>query len=129
MCISLEHTHRISLQIESQNMEEYFDEESLLKVIKTSELSEQIAKLTWNWDDYSDPIKEAHELMDKRQKLFIEISEYMQRMGSNLSKYQRNQINNAIEDLGKLIPYMKNKIKPYESLEIIDQKMLKSLTK
>ena len=98
-------------------MEECFDEESLLKVIKTSELSEQIAKLTWNWDDYSDPIKEAHELMDKHQKLFIEISEYMQRMGSNLSKYQRNQINNAIEDLGILIPYMKNKIKPYESLE------------
>ena len=110
-------------------MEECFDEESLLKVIKTSELSERIAKLTWNWDDYSDPIKEAHELMDKRQKLFIEISEYMQRMGSNLSKYQRNQINNAMEDLGKLIPYMKDKIKPYESLEIIDQKMPKSLTK
>ena len=50
-------------------------------------------------------------------------------MGSNLSKYQRNQINNAMEDLGKLIPYMKDKIKPYESLEIIDQKMPKSLTK
>ncbi len=40
-------------------------------------------------------------------------------MGSKLSKNQQNQIENAVEDLGKLIPYMKNKIKPYESLEKI----------
>jgi len=98
-------------------MKEYADEEGLLKVIKTSELSEEIAKLIWNWDNYSDPVIVAHELMAKRQKLFVEITEYMQRMGSNLSKYQRNQINNVIEELGKLTPYMKNKIKPYESLE------------
>ena len=98
-------------------MTEYVDEEGLLKVIKTFELSEEITRLNWNWNNYSDPIKEAHELMDKGQKLFLEISEYEQRMGSKLSKYQRNKIDNAVEDLGKLIPYMKNKIKPYQSLE------------
>jgi len=98
-------------------MTENFDEEGLLKVIKTFELSEQITRLNWNWNNYSDPIKEAHELMGKGQKLFLEISEYEQRMGSKLSKYQRNKIDNAVEDLGKLIPYMKNKIKPYQSLE------------
>ena len=98
-------------------MTENFDEEGLLKVIKTFELSEKITRLNWNWNNYSDPIKEAHELMGKGQKLFLEISEYEQRMGSKLSKYQRNKIDNAVEDLGKLIPYMKNKIKPYQSLE------------
>ncbi len=98
-------------------MREYFDEEGLLKVIKIFELSEEITKLTWNWNNYSDPVKETHELMDKGQKLFLEISEYEQRMGSKLSVRQKNKIHNAIEDLGKLIPYMKNKIKPYESLE------------
>ena len=98
-------------------MTEYVDEEGLLKVIKTFELSEEITRLTWNWNNYSAPIKDAHELMGKGQKLFLEITEYEQRMGSKLSKYQRNKIDNAIEDLGKLIPYMKNKIKPYQSLE------------
>ncbi len=98
-------------------MREYFDEEGLLKVIKIFELSEEITKLTWNWNNYSDPVKETHELMDKGQKLFLEISEYEQRMGSKLSVYQKNKIHNAIENLGKLIPYMKNKIKPSESLE------------
>ena len=98
-------------------MTENFDEEGLLKVIKTFELSEEITKLNWNWNNYSDPIKEAHELMGKGQRLFLEISEYEQRMGSKLSKYQRNKIDNAVDDLGKLIPYMKNKIKPYQSLE------------
>ncbi|MCH7968544.1 MAG: hypothetical protein IH841_04785 [Thaumarchaeota archaeon] len=98
-------------------MKEYFDEEGLLKVIKIFELSEEITKLTWNWNNYSDPVKETHELMDKGQKLFLEISEYEQRMGSKLSVYQKNKIHNAIENLGKLIPYMKNKIKPSESLE------------
>ena len=96
---------------------ENFDEEGLLKVIKTFELSEEITRLNWNWNNYTDPVKDAHELMGKGQKLFLEISEYEQRMGSKLSKYQRNKIDNAVEDLGKLIPYMKNKIKPYQSLE------------
>ncbi|MGI0011107.1 MAG: hypothetical protein ACREAE_06890 [Nitrosopumilaceae archaeon] len=100
-------------------MSEYFDEEGLLKVIKAFELSEEITKLNWNWNNYSDPVKDAHELMSKCQKLFLEISEYEQRVGSKLSMYQRNKINDAIVDLGKLIPYMKNKIKPYESLENI----------
>jgi len=98
-------------------MTENFDEEGLLKVIKTFELAEQITKLNWNWNNFSDPIKDAHELMDRGQKLFLEISEYEQRMGSKLSKDQRDKIENAVEDLGKLIPYMKNKIKPYQSLE------------
>ncbi len=100
-------------------MTEYFDEEGLLLVIKAFELSEEITKLNWNWNNYPDPVKDAHELMNKCQKLFVEISEYDQRVGSKLSMNQRNKINDAVVDLGKLIPYMKNKIKPYESLENI----------
>jgi len=96
---------------------EKFDEECLLKVIHAFELSEKITKLTWNWNNYSDSIIQAHELMNEGQKLFVEISEYEQRMGSNLSMYQKNKINEAVDDLGKLIPYMKNKIKPSDILE------------
>ncbi|MCH7966264.1 MAG: hypothetical protein IIB02_02425 [Thaumarchaeota archaeon] len=55
--------------------------------------------------------------MNRYMKLSLEILEYEQRMGSNLSIYQKNKINEAIEDLGKLIPYMKNKIKPSAILE------------
>ena len=98
-------------------MEEYADEEGLLIVIRASELSGEIATLTWNWNNYSDPVKGAYELMGKVHKLFLEIPEYEQRMGSKLNEYHRNKINNAIVDLRKLLPYMKNKIKPYESLE------------
>jgi len=100
---------------------EYYDEEGLLKVIQVFELSETITKLNWNWNNYSDPIKEAHELIAKSQKLFVEISEYEQRLGSKLSKYQKDKIYNSIEDLGKLIPYIKNKIKPTENLEITNK--------
>ncbi len=100
---------------------DYFDEEGLLKVIKISDLSEEIAKLTWNWNNFSNPVKVAHELMAKRQKLHLEITEYMERVDSDISEYQRNQINNSIDDLGNLIPRMKNKIKPTESLEIVDK--------
>ena len=96
---------------------ENFDEECLLKVIHAFELSERITKLTWNWNNYSDSIKQAHELMSEGQKLFLEISEYEQRMGSDLSIYQKNKIDEAVDDLGKLIPYMKNKIKPSDILE------------
>jgi len=49
---------------------ENFDEEGLLKVIKAFELSEAITKLNWNWNNYSNPIKDAHELMEKRSKIF-----------------------------------------------------------
>ena len=96
---------------------ENYDEEGLLKVIKAFEIAERITRLNWNWNNYSDPIKVAHELMAEGQKLFVEISEYEQRMGSTLSNYQKNKIHNAVEDLGKLIPYLKNKIKPSLSLE------------
>jgi len=99
---------------------EKFDEEALLKVIHAFELSEKITKLTWNWNNYSDSVSQAHELMNEGQKLFVEIAEYGQRMGSNLSESQKNKINEAVEDLGKLIPYMKNKIKPSEILEKTD---------
>ena len=99
---------------------ENYDEEGLLKVIKAFELSEKITKLTWNWDNYSDSIIQAHELMNQGQKLFVEISEYEQRMGSNLSMYQKNKIDESVDDLSKLIPYMKNKIKPSEILEKFD---------
>ena len=100
---------------------ENFDEEGLLKDIKTSELCVEITKLTWNWNNYSDAVKQAHELMNQVRKLSLEISEYEQRMGSKLSEYQRIKIYNSIDDLGKLIPRMKNKIKPTESLETVDQ--------
>ena len=98
-------------------MEEYADEEGLLIVIKASELSGEIATLTWNWNNYSDPVKVAYELMDNVHKIFLEIPEYEQRMGSTLNEYHKNKINNAIVDLRKLLPYMKNKIKPNEGLE------------
>ncbi len=100
---------------------ENFDEEGLLKVIKAFELSEAIARLNWNWNNHSDPIKDANELMAKSQGLFLEISEYEQRIGSKLSKIQKNKIDRAIEDLGKLVPYIKNKIKPTENLEIVNK--------
>ncbi|MHA7734111.1 hypothetical protein [Nitrosopumilus sp. S6] len=99
---------------------ENYDEEGLLKVIKTFELSEKITKLTWNWDNYSDSVMQAHELISQGQKLFVEISEYEARLGSHLSTYQKNKINEAVENLGKLIPYLKNKIKPSEILEKTD---------
>ncbi len=100
---------------------EYLDEEGLLKVIKTTKLTGEILSLTWNWNNFWNSIKEAHELMDKVQKLFSEIFEYEQRMGSKLSKYQINKIDNAIVELRKAIPHMENKIKPAESLEIVDK--------
>jgi len=96
---------------------EYFDEEGLLQVIKIFELSEEITKLNWNWSDDLESVKKAHEIMTMGQKLFLEVSEYEKRMGSKLNKLQRDKINDALTDLGELIPYMKNKIKPYESLE------------
>ena len=94
-----------------------FDEEGLLKDIQVSELVLKITKLTFKWNNYSAPIKEAHGLMDDVRKLSLEISEYEHSMGSKLSEYQRNIIYNSLEDLEKQIPFLKNKIKHYESLE------------
>lgn len=108
-------------------MTEYFDEEGLLKVIKIFELSEEITKLNWNWNNRSDPVKKAHELMNMGQKLFLEISEYEQRVGSKISMQQRKNIEDAMEDLEKLIPYMKNKIKPNAGVEN-NQKIESSLS-
>ena len=99
---------------------EYFDEEGLLKVVKSFELSEAITKLNWNWNNYENPIKEAHILISISQKLLVEISEYDQRLGSELSEDQKKKINDSVEELGKLISYVKNKIKPTESLEIMN---------
>ncbi|TAK21068.1 MAG: hypothetical protein EPO37_03750 [Nitrosarchaeum sp.] len=98
---------------------ENFDEEGLLKDIQLSELSLKISKLTFQWNNHSEPVKEAHRLLDEVRKYSLEISEYDHRMGSKLSEYQRNKIYNSMEDLEKLIPYMKNKIKPSEILENI----------
>ena len=100
---------------------ENVDEEGLLKNIQLSELALKISKLTFAWNNHTDPVKQAHKLMNDVKKLSIEISEYEQRMGSSLGEYQRNIIYNSIEDLERLIPYMKNKIKPTESFEIVDQ--------
>jgi len=97
---------------------EYFDEECLLKDIKCSKLSADITKLTFNWNNYSSPVKEAHELMNRYRKLSLEILEYEQRIGFKLGKYQRSKLNDSMEDLANVIPHMENKIKPTESLEI-----------
>ena len=96
---------------------ENFDEECLLKDINCSKLSAAITKLTFGWNSYTNPVKEAHELMDRYRKLSLEILEYEQRMGSKLNPYQRNKLNNSLEDLAKVIPYMENKIVPSEILE------------
>ena len=96
---------------------EKLDEEGLLKVIHAFELSEKITKLTFNWNNYPDSVEQAQKLMNEGQKLFIEIAEYEQRMGSDLSDYQKVKITEAVEDLGKLIPYMKNKIEATEYVE------------
>ncbi len=102
---------------------EKFDEEGLLKDIELSELALKISKLTFGWNNHSDPVKEAHTFLDHVRKLSIEISEYEQRIGSNLSEYQRNKIYNSMEDLEKLISYMKNKIGSSVSVgNIIDQR-------
>jgi len=95
-------------------MPEYIDEEGLLKLINIFELSREITKLNWGWDEHSDPTNKAHELLVKGQKLFLEISEYRQRMGSKISTRQRRDIENEIEGMGRLISYLKNKIKPRE---------------
>ena len=96
---------------------ESFDEECLLKDINCSKLSAAITKLTFSWNNNSNPVKEAHELMDRYRKLSLEILEYEQRMGSKLSEIQRNKLDNSMEDLAKVIPYMENKIVPSEILE------------
>lgn len=96
---------------------ENIDEEGLLKDIQLSELSLKISKLTFQWNNYSEPIKEAHRLMEETRRCALEISEYEHRMGITLSEYQRNKIHNSMEDLEKLIPYMKNKIKSAELIK------------
>ena len=100
---------------------ENFDEEGILKNMRLSELALKISKLTFGWNNHSSAVKEANELMNEVRKFSLEISEYDQRVGSNLNKIQRNQIVTGMGELEKLIPYMKNKIKPTESLEIVDQ--------
>jgi len=96
-----------------------FDEEGLLKEMEISELSLKISKLTFGWNNHTDPEKESQILLNRLRKLSLEISDYEHRMGENLSEYQRNKIYNSMEDLQNLIPYMKNKIISYESSENI----------
>ncbi len=96
---------------------EKFDEECLLKDIQASKLAAAITKLSWSWDSYSNPLKESHELMTESRKLSVEISEYNSRMGSELSDYQRNQIEETMYDLEKLIPALEKKITPSEFIE------------
>jgi len=97
------------------------DEEGLIKNMQISELVLKISKLTFGWDNHTDPIKEANELLIKVRRIPLEICEYEQRMGSSLSEYQRNTIYNSMEELETALPYMKNKIKDAESLEIVDK--------
>ena len=96
---------------------ENFDEECLLKDINCSKLSAAITKLTFSWDNHSNPVEAAHELMNRYRKLSLEILEYEQRMGSKLSEYQKNKLDISMEDLAKVIPYMENKIEPSAILE------------
>ncbi len=97
------------------------DEEGLLKNMQISELVLKITKLTFGWNNHADPVTNANELMNQVRKLSLEILEYEQRIGSALGEYQRNLIYNSMEELENAVPYMKNKIKPTESLEITDQ--------
>ena len=94
-----------------------FSEEGLLIDMEISEVALKISKLTFGWNNHSEPIKEAHKLLNAVRKLSLNISEYEQRIGPNLSEYQRNNIYNSMDDLEKLIPYMKNKIGVSERLE------------
>ncbi len=93
------------------------DEEGLLKNMEISELALKISKLTFGWNNHSDPINQAHKLMKEVQRISLEVSEYEDRMGSRLSDYQRNLIYNSIEEVEKLIPYLKKKINPSQSIE------------
>ncbi len=97
------------------------DEEGLLKNMQISELVLKITKLTFGWNNHADPVTNANELMNDVRKLSLEIAEYEQRMGSALGEYQRNIIYNSMDELESAIPYMKNKIKPAESLETVNQ--------
>ena len=96
---------------------ENFDEECLLKDINCAKLSAAITKLTFSWDNYSNPGEEAHKLMNRYRKRSLEILEYEQRIGSKLGKSQRNKLDISMDDLAKVIPYMENKIKPSAILE------------
>jgi len=96
-----------------------FDEEGLLKEMEISELALKISKLTFGWNNYTNPEKESERLLNRVRKISLEISDYEHRMGTDLSEYQRNKIYNSMEDLQNLIPYMKNKIVSYESSEDI----------
>ncbi len=96
-----------------------FDEEGLLKEMEISELALKISKLTFGWNNHTNPEKESLRILNKVRKLSLEISDYEHRMGTDLSEYQRNKIYNSMEDLQNLIPYMKNKIDPHERLEKI----------
>jgi len=75
-----------------------FDEEGLLKEMEISELSLKISKLTFGWNNHTDPEKESQILLNRLRKLSLEISDYEHRMGENLSEYQRNKIYNSMED-------------------------------
>lgn len=96
-----------------------FDEEGLLKYMEISELALKISKLTYGWENHSDPLTQAYKLMNKAQKISVEVSEYQQRMGSNLTEYQKSLIYNSLEDLEKLIPYLKKKITATTGVENI----------
>ncbi len=122
MSLSIDHKclstkQHFSIFMDSQKV----DEEGLLKNMQISELVLKITKLTFGWNNHANPITNANELMNDVRKLSLEIAEYEQRMGSALGEYQRNIIYNSMEELENAIPYMKNKIKPAESLEIADQ--------
>jgi len=96
-----------------------FNEEGLLIDIELSEVALKISKLTFGWNNHSEPIKEAHKLLNIVRKLSLNISEYEQKISFNLSEYQRNKIYDSMEDVEKLIPYMKNKIKIPEETESV----------
>ena len=95
-------------------MLDHIDEEGLLKMIRFNELSRDITRLNWSWNDNSNSINKAQELVLREQRLFLEISEYKQRMGDKISPRQRKDIEDTIESIGKLVNYLKDKIRPSE---------------
>ncbi len=87
--------------------------------MEISELALKISKLTYGWENHSEPLTQAYRLMNKAQKISLEVSEYQQRMGKDLTDYQKSLIYNSLDDLEKLIPYLKKKIQASTSIENI----------
>ncbi len=105
---------------------ERIDEEGLLKNIQIAELALKMSKIIFGWGNHVDPVKQAQILIHEVQKISLEVSEYGERMGPNLSDYQRDLIYKSMDDLEKLLPQLKKKIAPSKSTEEISSNLSNS---